>query len=146
MDITEMERFADDCFRDAPPPCSCVCPFGLDVRKLMEKIRRGSYSAAYRQYRESVIFPDIVSQICPAPCTEACVRARLDRGVALRSLEAACVSGANSTHPTRYSIMPKDQHIAVVGAGLAGLACTLRRTSYPPSNMERGRLFRLEIS
>ncbi|MDR0842135.1 MAG: hypothetical protein LBP68_01795, partial [Acidobacteriota bacterium] len=75
MNFQEIASYASGCLRDIPPPCSCACPFGLDVRDLVPKVRKGRYGSIWRTYRDAVLFPSIVSTLCPAPCRKACVRA-----------------------------------------------------------------------
>jgi len=126
MDLTFYETYAEKCFRDAPPPCSSRCPFGLDVRKFVKKMQNGNYASAYRTYIEFVPFPGIISALCPAPCRDACVRARGDRAVSLRELEAACLEHVRDRKPKKYKSFQKPLKIAVIGGGLSGLSCAWR--------------------
>ncbi|MCL1896291.1 MAG: hypothetical protein FWG03_07085, partial [Clostridiales bacterium] len=66
--------YTKKCFKEDPPPCRCLCPFKLDVRSFTGKIARGKFDSAYREYRNAVLFPEIVSRICTAPCEAVCVR------------------------------------------------------------------------
>jgi Fe-S oxidoreductase len=115
----------EDCIRGDPAPCGCACPFGLDARDFIEKLRRGSFDAAFKVYRNAVVFPDIVSRLCPEFCKERCVL-RGGEAVELRALERACAAYARSRDPINFNIPPKQKRAAVVGAGLSGLACALR--------------------
>lgn len=139
MDIEKYRDYADDCFRDTPPPCSSKCPFGLDVRKFIEKMQNGKYKSAHRIYRSAVMFPGIVSTLCDAPCEHACVRASADRAVRLKKLEAFCHQETGGK-PQRYTLPRKEQRITVIGAGLSGLACALRMASrgYHVTVFEKG--------
>jgi Fe-S oxidoreductase len=114
----------DLCFHGAQAPCSCLCPFGLDLRSFLEKLERGSIGAAFRQYRNAVVFPGIVSKLCPAPCKSACERK--DAPLSMPLLERACIDYARSTAPDTYNLPKKDRRIAVVGAGISGLTCALK--------------------
>ncbi|MDR0875555.1 MAG: NAD(P)-binding protein [Clostridiales Family XIII bacterium] len=71
----DIGAYAEACFRDTPPPCSAACPLGVDVRGLVSKVKAGRSGAAFRAYRDAVLFPNIVSTLCDAPCAEVCVRA-----------------------------------------------------------------------
>lgn len=132
MDIDGYKVFADRCFRDTPPPCAAVCPLAYDVRAFIKLMQRGSYRSAYRLYRDSVIFPSIVSRLCPGPCSAACVRGKdpEDTSVDLKGLEQRCVEHMAGKKPERYAIPKKEQRVAVIGAGLSGLACAYRLASY----------------
>ncbi len=48
-----------------------------------------------------------------------------DEAIAIRDIEAAVLRNVKEQKPERYVIPPKEQRVAVVGAGLAGLACAL---------------------
>lgn len=121
--------YAANCFRDSDPPCVSACPLGVDVRSLVGKIQAGNFSAAYRIYRQHVLFPDIVSRICAEPCRQACVRKRHDASVYLRKLEEACVALAKNRRPSAFQVPKKPYVVGIVGAGLSGLSCALKLAS-----------------
>ena len=132
MNFHEIGNYADKCFRDAPPPCACACPFGLDVRDLVTRTQKGRYGSAARAYGDAVLFPGIVSALCQAPCRNVCVREVMPDGggaVDLRKIEQFLVSKAERRAAVRYAIPPKPEKIAIVGAGLSGLACAWRLAS-----------------
>ncbi|MDR0469186.1 MAG: 4Fe-4S dicluster domain-containing protein, partial [Peptococcaceae bacterium] len=114
------------CFHGDDAPCACACPFDFDLRSFMEKMQLGRFDAAFKLYRNAVVFPDIVWRICPAPCKEQCVRRGSDAPVSLDLLERACLEHARYTDPIAFNLPQKPQRIAVVGAGLSGLACAMK--------------------
>ena len=114
------------CFHGDDAPCGCACPFDLDLRSFMEKMQLGRIDAAFKQYRNAVVFPDIVWRVCPAPCGGSCVRSGRDAALSFRLLERACLEHARSTDPIAFNLPQKSQRIAVVGAGLSGLTCAMK--------------------
>ena len=130
MDLKEYEHYADACFRDTPAPCASVCPFDLDVREFVKHLQKGNYRGAYRTYQKAVLFPQIVSSLCTAPCQGACVRSRYESPIALKGLEQTCIEKMPNLQPTRYSRMKKSKTVAVIGGGLAGLAFAYRMSSW----------------
>ena len=114
------------CMHDGLAPCSAECPFGLDMRSFVERLQRGRVDAAYRIYRNAVVFPDIVWRVCPAQCQAACERREMDGAVSLKLLEQACVEFTRSTEPIAFNVPQKEQRIAIVGAGLSGMTCALK--------------------
>ena len=99
----------------------------MDVRTFLEKVSKGTWAAAYRALRDATIFPAIVSALCDEPCRGRCQRGLLgDEAIAMCDLEAACLRYARVRKPENYVIPPKEQRVAVVGAGTAGLSCALR--------------------
>lgn len=126
MIIDDFKAYSENCFRDCQPPCACVCPLGLDVRAVMDKVQRKNFNAAYRLYRNQVLFPAIVSRICDQPCRQHCVRSRADESIFLRQIEEATVVNAKNTDPIQYNVPAKPFTIAIIGAGLSGLSCALK--------------------
>lgn len=120
-----LENFKN-CLEKEPPFCQAACPFGLDVVDLLEKIKRGAFRGAYQTYRDYVLFPGIVSQICTEPCKLVCPKTEFGGAIELRRLEESLISHTENQEPTVYSLPKKDQRVAIIGGGLSGLACALR--------------------
>lgn len=126
MNQEQSHAFAADCFHGEYASCSYACPFRMDIRSLMEKAGKGKFQAAYRLLRETVVFPEIVSELCEAPCMEHCVRKINGQPLLILQIEKACSAHARSRDPKDYNIPAKTKSIAVIGAGVSGLACALR--------------------
>ncbi len=120
------EDYAAGCCRGDIPGCASACPFLLDVRDFISKTTRGSLDAAVKTYRNAVIFPRIVAEICPAPCQDVCPRGKVDTSIDLHSLERTAVKLARSLDPINFNVPAKKQTVAVIGAGVSGLACAIR--------------------
>jgi Fe-S oxidoreductase len=126
MKLEDAARFTAGCFHGEPASCSCACPFHLDIRSFLEKLSKGRWGPAYKTYRNAVVFPSIVSVLCDQPCREHCQRTLVgDEALAMRDIEAACVRYTKNRKPESYVIPPKDKRIAIIGAGVSGLACAL---------------------
>jgi hypothetical protein len=98
----------------------------MDIRAFLDKASKGRWVPAYKILRNATIFPVIVSALCDQPCRKCCQRTLLgDEAVALRDLEVACLRYADRQEPESYVIPPKDKHVVVIGAGLAGLSAAL---------------------
>jgi NADPH-dependent glutamate synthase beta subunit-like oxidoreductase len=140
MEEPREQNSLDQCIHGAAPPCSRACPFGFDVHAFIEKMQRGSMSAAFRLYRNAVVFPGIVWRLCTQPCAAACVMAPSKEAVSMALLERACTEHARSTAPPVYNLQKKEHRIAVVGTGLAGLTCAYKFASnkYDVVIYERG--------
>ncbi|NLD38225.1 MAG: FAD-dependent oxidoreductase [Desulfatiglans sp.] len=126
MKLEESRVFVNDCFSGEPASCSYACPFGLDIRFFMERVKKGRWIPAYKTFRDTVLFPVIVSRLCPQPCRNNCQRPSIgDEPLAVRDLEYACTRYALTRRPENFVIPPKKQHIAIIGGGPAGLSCAL---------------------
>jgi Fe-S oxidoreductase len=120
---------AASCVAGAPPPCARECPFGLDTRSFAARAENGRWQAAYKTYRDAVVFPEIVSRLCPAPCDGACPRADSGGTVNLRGIERTAVAQARDKRRDSYAIPQKAGSAAVVGAGPSGLSAALSLVS-----------------
>ena len=118
--------YTENCINGEPAPCTSACPYRLDVRALMDKAARGKWNSAYKTLRGAVLFPAVVCALCPAPCENECLRTETgDEPVSVRMIGEACVRYASNKKPDNYTIPPKAQSIAIVGAGPAGLSAAL---------------------
>ena len=117
------------CLQDEPAFCTAACPFHIDIRDFIEKIQRGSFNAAFKVYRNAVGFPKIVAELCHEPCKEVCPRKDIDEAVALSQIEKASIRYAKNINPIEFNVPEKNYKIAIIGAGISGLACALRLSS-----------------
>jgi Fe-S oxidoreductase len=96
----------------------------LDVREFMRRMAQGNFNGAYRVLMNGLLFPEIALFLCGAACTRRCAE-----NIDIHELERACISLANKREPERYSVSKKPEKVAVVGAGMSGLACALHLAS-----------------
>ena len=125
----QANKINDCCLQDEPAFCTVACPFHMDVRDFIEKMQRGSFNAAFKTYRNAVGFPEIVAALCHEPCKTVCPRKETDEAIALNLLEKASIRYAKNINPIEFNVPQKNKSIAVIGAGIGGLACALRLTS-----------------
>ncbi|MDR0906468.1 MAG: NAD(P)-binding protein [Oscillospiraceae bacterium] len=125
LQAEDVSALAAACVNGAAPPCGGACPFGVEVRSFIQKVEKGRDAAAFKTYRDAVVFPILVSALCPAPCEGACVRAALGGSIDLLNLERFVVGRAKNTRRDSYVIPQKEKRIAIVGAGAAGLSAAL---------------------
>lgn len=110
------------CIQDEAPFCTDGCPLGVDVRTMIRQITAGKLEAAYSEYRKRVIFAQILSRICTAPCQAGCLCKELGDSIQIRMLEQACAEYGAKVPPKGF-IRPKDGVVHIVGGSLGGLAC-----------------------
>jgi formate dehydrogenase (NADP+) beta subunit len=123
---------------DANVPCTRACPVLTNAGRYVTAIAQGLDDLAYQIARAPNPFPSICGRVCAAPCEDACRRGDIDRPVAIRALKRFISerAGVESTHGERLwreavQQMPKrNERVAVVGAGPAGLACAHDLAAY----------------
>lgn len=126
MDIVKLKEMAQRCMRDEPAYCTNACPLRIDVKAFLEKIKNNKLNAAYRLYRNAVLFPQIVSAVCDAPCGGSCMRKSFGGAIAIRKIEEACCLYAKKRSEDGYYVPAKDKKIGIVGGGLGGLGCAVK--------------------
>jgi NADPH-dependent glutamate synthase beta subunit-like oxidoreductase len=126
------------------PPCTGNCPSGNDIRgwltiiSLREKLGLSAddaYERAWRMEMETNPFPSVMGRVCPHPCETGCNRGQKDGPVGINSVERSIGDFALEKGLKMEPIEgegPKNQKIAVVGAGPSGLSCAyqLARRGY----------------
>ena len=126
MNIEDATVFTEKCYMGEPASCSWACPFGLDVRGFLEKVEKGRWQAAFKALRNAAVFPSVVSALCTEPCRNHCQRTQIgDDPIDVRRIEEACIRNSKNRKPDVYVLPPKNESVAVIGAGAAGLSCAL---------------------
>ncbi len=120
--------------------CQHACPAGIDVPNYVAAIAEGRYAQAVEIIREKNPFPAVCGRICIHPCELKCRRGELDEPVAIRSLKRFAADWYFEHQGTAGSPFPitKNQKVAIVGAGPAGLTCAyfLAKRGYPVTVFE----------
>jgi len=106
-------------------PCMGGCPANVDARGQNALAATGREVEAYDVVRRRNILPAVLGYVCPAPCEDVCRRSYLDDPIAIRQLHRHCyeVYDREVRRPGHLqSLVHRAEHVAVVGAGPAGLA------------------------
>ena len=122
--MEKSEFFTGACVQGGSPPCTFHCPIGLDVRRFIEKLKVGNFTSAYLIFANASVFPAIVCELCGEPCRVEC-----PPDISLRALEQAAVRYTRDRASERFNLPKRSERIAVIGAGLSGLACAYRLAS-----------------
>ena len=126
--------------------CQVGCPVSTDAGRYVQLIAEGRYRDAYLTARSPNPLASVCGRICAAPCEDRCRRGFLDSPIAIRALKRfVCEKfGAESSRPDTFNdliqigqepgnkmdghlpLLPRskrEQKVAIIGAGPAGLAC-----------------------
>ena len=119
------------------PPCNHICPAGNNVQGFLNALSRDAVDEALEILLRTTPFPAICGRACPAPCMESCNRIEVDSAVNVRQLERYA---ADHGEVTIKRDAQRDEHVAIVGSGPAGLTAAyhLARFGYPVTVFESG--------
>lgn len=131
-------------------PCQAACPVKTDAGRYVQLIAQGEYKEAYLVARSPNPLASICGRVCAAPCEDACRRGRIDAPVSIRALKRFVTEkyGVESMEPSTQDalfegsteagnkvrwhlpilenskrIQKRDEKVAVIGAGPAGVSC-----------------------
>jgi heterodisulfide reductase subunit A len=113
-------------------PCTRTCPAGINVQGYVQLAKQEKYDQALALIMEKAPFPGVLGRVCPHPCETACTRGETDPPVAIRLLKRYVADMASPQARQIPDIDDKEEKIAVIGAGPAGLTAAyfLRRKGY----------------
>ncbi|EFK11282.1 4Fe-4S binding domain protein [delta proteobacterium NaphS2] len=123
------------------PPCRSNCPLGVNAQAYVALARAGRYEDALRVVRQDNILPGICGRICTHPCEEACRRGEMDDPIAIRHIKRFLADHemTGSHEPEPESVPAREERVAVIGSGPAGLAAAaeLTRLGYDTTVFEK---------
>ena len=125
---TEAER----CLYCVDAPCAIACPTSIDVPSFIRKIATDNLEGSARTILAANPLGATCGAACPVErlCEGACVRNAMDRPIEIGRLQRYAVETAGERAAASFvPATETDKHVAIVGAGPAGLACAaeLRR-------------------
>ena len=105
-------------------PCHAVCPAGEDPQAYIALLDMGKAREAWEELVSVNPLPAITGRVCPHPCESGCNRGRYDEPLAIHSIERYLGDQAIENDWDYPVTAPKAgaPHVAVVGAGPAGLS------------------------
>ena len=104
--------------------CQEACPVGTNCRGYLNLAAEGRFEEGYILSRDPNPVAAMCSYVCSAPCERACRRGDIDRPLAIRAMKRFLVEWheASGIPDVMPQITPREERVAVVGAGPAGLA------------------------
>ncbi|MBE6016373.1 MAG: FAD-binding protein [Lachnospiraceae bacterium] len=139
MLTNKVAGFSAHCRNGQAAPCMGECPYHLDVRGLMQKVSRGSFRGAYNILSDALVFPETLCSMCAHACKEACGAELGGVSIDLSLIERTVIANAPRRGVQKFRVPPKEEKIAVIGAGLSGMtaAYTLGALGYQVTVFEK---------
>jgi glutamate synthase (NADPH/NADH) small chain len=127
---------AQRCLQCKNPKCVPGCPAEINIPKFIEKIVEEDFAGAYLEILKTDDLPAMTGRVCPQEeqCQQVCILEKQGKPIAIGRLERFVADWArkNNIHGKLPQINKKEQKVAVVGSGPAGLTCAadLAKLSY----------------
>jgi len=125
--LAMVQEQASRCLDCGLPGCSNACPLNNRIPEWLEQVAVGNMQQAAEIAQSTSNLPEICGSVCPQYrlCEGACTREKEPGGaVTIGAIERYLVNEAldNNWQPPN-TISSNGKHVAVIGAGPAGLAC-----------------------
>ena len=130
LDPTAAAAAASRCHYCYDAPCVQACPTQIDIPSFIRKIGNGNLKGAATDILSANPLGGMCARVCPTEilCEGACVRNHQDaKPVAIGALQRHATDWAMAHDAVQFArAADSGRHVAVVGAGPAGLACAHR--------------------
>ncbi|MEW9580009.1 NAD(P)-dependent oxidoreductase [Paraburkholderia sp. DGU8] len=130
LDASAAAAAASRCHYCYDAPCVNACPTRIDIPSFIRKIGNGNLKGAALDILSANPLGGMCARVCPTEilCEGACVRHHQDaKPVAIGALQRHATDWAMARgEPLFKRAAETGRHVAVVGAGPAGLACAHR--------------------
>ena len=122
-------------------PCVEACPAHVPAQGYVRAVADEDFETAYKLIVSKNPFQSICGLICDHPCETACTRAFKDAPLRIRDIKDFVLRHARHEGwtPDIITAQPRDEKVAVVGAGPAGLSAAydLARAGYQVTVFEK---------
>ena len=111
--------------KEGTAPCRSTCPAHVSVQGFVALINDGRYREALELFKQAHPFPGVCGRVCTHPCESACTRNDVDGPLGIMYLHRflADTDRASDAPYVPEKKGARDEKIAIVGAGPAGLTC-----------------------
>jgi NADH-quinone oxidoreductase subunit F len=119
--------------------CTNACPAEVDVPSYVALVAQGRYAEALEVHRQRNPFVLACGRVCPAFCENKCRRSELDEPIAIRQIKRFMADHEADIPWTPKPLEEKkEEKVAIVGSGPAGLTAALRlaQKGYPVTVFE----------
>jgi heterodisulfide reductase subunit A2 len=106
-------------------PCRSTCPAHVSVQGFIALINDGRYREALELFKQDHPFPGVCGRVCTHPCESACTRNEVEGPLGIMYLHRflADTDRASDAPYVPEKKAQRDEKVAIVGAGPAGLTC-----------------------
>ena len=141
FDLSQAMAEADRCLLCHDAPCSKGCPAETDPGTFIRKLRLRNVTGAIRTVKINNALGGACGVLCPTPrlCEKGCSATGIGRPIEIGRIQRALIEHAWQTGFQAFARpAPRQEKIAVVGSGPAGLSCAaeLAKDGFPVTVFE----------
>ncbi|SMB91280.1 NADPH-dependent glutamate synthase beta chain [Desulfonispora thiosulfatigenes DSM 11270] len=107
--------------KDGTAPCKGTCPANVNAQGYIALTKAGKLKEAASIVYDDLLMPGALGRICPHPCENECSRAQAESALSIAGIKRFLAD--NHKRPALNISEFKDEKIAIIGAGPAGLTC-----------------------
>ena len=113
------------CKKIISSPCQHTCPIGQEPCVYIALIAKGEFEKALKIIRKDNPLPSVCARVCHHPCELKCRAGESGDPIAIRALKrfATDYGLAQRIEPKVKFQKTKDEKVAIIGSGPAGLTC-----------------------
>ncbi len=111
-------------------PCRHTCPLHMDAYAYIALIAAGKFREAGILVREENPFPGVLGRVCNHPCESKCKRSEIDEAISVCALKRFAAENFPPEEVPLPQIVRRQERVAIVGAGPAGLSAARRLAQY----------------
>ena len=135
FDYSTLSEEVSRCLLCLDAPCSKMCPASTDPAKFIRSVRFKNLQGAAETIRENNALGSICARVCPTEkyCQLGCTRSGIDRPIEIGLIQQYVTDIEREKGMEKLKVSSsKDEKIAIVGSGPAGLesAALLRMKGY----------------
>ena len=135
FDYSTLSEEVSRCLLCLDAPCSKMCPASTDPAKFIRSVRFKNLQGAAETIRENNALGSICARVCPTEkyCQLGCTRSGIDRPIEIGLIQQYVTDFEREKGMEILKVSSsKDEKIAIVGSGPAGLesAALLRMKGY----------------
>ena len=118
---------AQRCLQCKNAKCMKGCPAEINIPQFIKKIVEEDFAGAYLEILNTDDLPAITGRVCPQEeqCQQVCILEKQKKPIAIGRLERFVADWAreNNIHGSLPKVSKKEEKVAIVGSGPAGLTC-----------------------
>lgn len=124
-DLTLFQGYAKITEPHLKAPCKSACPHSVPVQAYVQKVAKGEYRAAYDLIMDKNPLQSVCGWVCNHPCESECTRGEIGTTIPIREIKRFVLEyGQKEGWTPNLAVKAKrNEKIAVVGSGPAGLSC-----------------------